>query len=173
MKRAQGLDKIILVPGNHGEEFIQNELRLDIKYVVRMSNFVGYMLMEAKRMGYKKILLAGHIGKFIKVSAGIFHTHSKVADARNEIMISNLALMGAPLEFLQEIDKCVTAEGAVEIIDQSEYTGVYEILCNKCRDRVKQHLSDDDIEVGVYMFRMDKSYLAKSDNADSIVEVFR
>ena len=128
MKRAQGLDKIILVPGNHGEEFIQNELRLDIKYVVRMSNFVGYMLMEAKRMGYKKILLAGHIGKFIKVSAGIFHTHSKVADARNEIMISNLALMGAPLEFLQEIDKCVTAEGAVEIIDQSEYTGVVEVL---------------------------------------------
>ena len=168
-----GIDKIILVPGNHGEEFIQIELRLDIKYVVRMSNFVGYMLMEAKRMGYKKILLAGHIGKFIKVSAGIFHTHSKVADARNEIMISNLALMGAPLEFLQEIDKCVTAEGAVEIIDQSEYTGVYEILCNKCRDRVKQHLGDDDIEVGVYMFRMDKSYLAKSDNADSIVEVFR
>ena len=173
MKKEQGLDKIILVPGNHGEEFIQNELGLDIKYVVRMSNFVGYMLMEAKRMGYKKILLAGHIGKFIKVSAGIFHTHSKVADARNEIMISNLALMGAPLEFLQEIDKCVTAEGAVEIIDQSEYTGVYEILCNKCRDRVKQHLGDDDIEVGVYMFRMDKSYLAKSDNADSIVEVFR
>lgn len=173
MKKAQGMDKIILVPGNHGEEFIQNELRLDIKYVVRMSNFVGYMLMEAKRMGYKKILLAGHIGKFIKVSAGIFHTHSKVADARNEIMISNLALMGAPLEFLQEIDKCVTAEGAVEIIDQSEYTGVYEILCNKCRDRVKQHLGDDDIEVGVYMFRMDKSYLAKSDNAESIVEVFR
>ena len=168
MKSAQGLDKIILVPGNHGEEFIQNELGL-----VRMSNFVGYMLMEAKRMGYKKILLAGHIGKFIKVSAGIFHTHSKVADARNEIMISNLALMGAPLEFLKEIDKCVTAEGAVEIIDQSEYTGVYEILCNKCRDRVKQHLGDDDIEVGVYMFRMDKSYLAKSDNADSIVEVFR
>ncbi|MFQ7119553.1 MAG: cobalt-precorrin-5B (C(1))-methyltransferase CbiD [Intestinibacter sp.] len=51
MKRAQGLDKIILVPGNHGEEFIQNELGLDIKYVVRMSNFVGYMLMEANRIG--------------------------------------------------------------------------------------------------------------------------
>lgn len=54
MKRAQGIDQIILVPGNHGEEFIKNELGLDEKYVVRMSNFVGYMLMEAKRMGYKK-----------------------------------------------------------------------------------------------------------------------
>ena len=173
MKREQGLDKIILVPGNHGEEFIQNELGLDMKYVVRMSNFVGYMLMEAKRLGYKKLLLAGHIGKFIKVAAGIFQTHSKVADARNEIMISNLALMGAPVELLKQIDECVTAEGAVEIIDQSEYTGVYEILCNKCRDRVKQHLGDDSIDVGVYMFRMDKSYLGKSDNADSIVEVFK
>ena len=35
--------------------------------------------------------------------------------------------MGAPLEFLQEIDKCVTAEGAVEIIDDSEY---YRCLWN-------------------------------------------
>ena len=51
--------------------------------------------MEAKRMGFKKILLAGHIGKFIKLSAGIFNTHSKVCDARNEILIANLALMGA------------------------------------------------------------------------------
>ena len=107
MKREQGLDKIILVPGNHGEEFVQNELGLDIKYVVRMSNFVGYMLMEAKRLGYKKLLLAGHIGKFIKVAAGIFQTHSKVADARNEIMIANLALMGAPVEFLKQINECV------------------------------------------------------------------
>ena len=73
----------------------------------------------------------------------------------------------------EDIAMLTAYEGAVEIIDQSEYTGVYEILCNKCRDRVKQHLGDDDIEVGVYMFRMDKSYLAKSDNADSIVEVFR
>lgn len=48
--------------------------------------------------------MAGHIGKFIKISAGIFNTHSKVCDARNEIMISNLALMGAPLEFLKEIN---------------------------------------------------------------------
>lgn len=172
MKKVQGLDKIILVPGNHGEEFIRNKLQLDSKYVVRMSNFVGYMLMEAKRMGYKKILLAGHIGKFVKIAAGIFQTHSKVADARNEIIISNLALMGAPLDFLQKIDSCVTAEGAVEVIDESNYTELYDILCNKCRDRIKQYLCDDEIEVEVYMFRMDKSYLGKSDKADALTEVF-
>ena len=172
MKKEQGMDKIILVPGNHGEQFIKEHLKIDINNCVRMSNFVGYMLNEAKRLGYKKILMAGHIGKFIKISAGIFNTHSKICDARNEIMIANLALMGANLDFLQKINECVTAEGAVEIIDKSEYTEIYNILCNKCSERVKEYLNED-IEVEVYMFRMDKSLLGKSANADLLMEDFK
>lgn len=172
MKKAQGMDKIILVPGNHGEQFIREHLSIDINNCVRMSNFVGYMLNEAKRLGFKKILMAGHIGKFIKISAGIFNTHSKVCDARNEIMIANLALMGADLDFIKEINKCVTAEGAVEIIDKSKYTEIYNILCNKCKERVEQYLNED-IQVEVYMFRMDKSLLGKSTNADLLMEDFK
>ena len=172
MKKAQGMDKIILVPGNHGEEFIREQLKIDMNNCVRMSNFVGYMLNEAKRLGFKKILMAGHIGKFIKISAGIFNTHSKVCDARNEIMIANLALMGAGLDFIKEINECVTAEGAVEIIDKSNYTEIYNILCNKCKERVEEYLNED-IQVEVYMFRMDKSLLGKSTNADLLTEDFR
>ncbi|KHS58887.1 MULTISPECIES: cobalt-precorrin-5B (C(1))-methyltransferase CbiD [Terrisporobacter] len=172
MKKAQGMDKIILVPGNHGEEFIREHLKIDMNNCVRMSNFVGYMLNEAKRLGFKKILMAGHIGKFIKISAGIFNTHSKVCDARNEIMIANLALMGADLDFLKDINECVTAEGAVEIIDKSKYTEIYNVLCNKCKERVEEYLNED-IQVEVYMFRMDKSLLGKSTNADLLTEDFR
>jgi len=172
MKKAQGMDKIILVPGNHGEEFIRDYLKIDMSNCVRMSNFVGYMLNEAKRLGFKKILMAGHIGKFIKISAGIFNTHSKVCDARNEIMIANLALIGADLGFLKGINECVTAEGAVEIIDKSNYTQLYNILCNKCKERAEEYLNDD-IQVEVYMFRMDKSLLGKSKNADLLMEDFR
>lgn len=173
MKKEQGLDKIILVPGNHGEQFIREQLNLDMKYVVRTSNFIGYMLKEAQRIGYKKILMAGHIGKYIKVSAGIFNTHSKVADARSEILVSNLAMMKAPYEFLEKISECVTAEGAVEIIDDSEYTDIYNSVSNKCKDRIDKYLLDDEIDVEVMMFRMDKTLLGKSDGADSLVEVFR
>ncbi|HFL2403460.1 TPA: cobalt-precorrin-5B (C(1))-methyltransferase CbiD [Clostridioides difficile] len=174
MKKEQGLDKIILVPGNHGEQFIREKLNLDIKYVVRVSNFIGYMIKEAQRIGYKKILMAGHIGKFIKVSAGIFNTHSKVADARSEILLANLALMGARYEFLNKINQCVTTEEAVELINNSEYREVYNILSNKCKERVKQYLNEDsdDIDVEVIIFSMDKSLLGKSDNTDDLVEVF-
>ena len=172
MKKAQGMDKIILVPGNHGEEFIREQLKIDMNNCVRMSNFVGYMLNEAKRLGFKKILMAGHIGKFIKISAGIFNTHSKICDARNEIMIANLALMGAGLDFIKEINECVTAEGAVEIIDKSKYIEIYNVLCNKCKERVEEYLNED-IQVEVYMFRMDKSLLGKSTNADLLTDDFR
>lgn len=173
MKRAQGLDKIILVPGNHGEEFIREHLKIDMNNCVRMSNFVGYMLNEAKRLGFKKILMAGHIGKFIKLSAGIFNTHSKVADARSEILISNLALMKAPYDLLEKINECLTAEEAVEVINENNYTEFYDKVSNKCRYKVKQYLGDDDTEVEVIMFSMDKTLLGKSDNTDSLVEVFR
>lgn len=172
MKKAQGIDKVILVPGNHGEEFIREHLKIDMNNCVRMSNFVGYMLNESKRLGFKKILMVGHIGKFIKISAGIFNTHSKVCDARNEIIIANLALMGADLGLIKEIDECVTAEGAVEIIDKSKYTEMYNILCNKCKARVEEYLNEN-IQVEVYMFRMDKSLLGKSANADLLTEEFR
>lgn len=173
MKKEQGLDKIILVPGNHGEQFIREKLNLDMKYLVRTSNFIGYMLKEAQRMGYKKILMAGHIGKFIKLSAGIFNTHSKVADARSEILISNLALMKAPYDLLEKINECLTAEEAVEVINENNYTEFYDKVSNKCRYKVKQYLGDDDTEVEVIMFSMDKTLLGKSDNTDSLVEVFR
>ena len=173
MKKEQGLDKIILVPGNHGEQFIKENIGLDMKYVIRTSNFIGYMLKEAQRMGYKKILMAGHIGKFIKLSAGIFNTHSKIADARSEILISNLALMKAPYEFLEEISRCMTAEGAVELINNSEYKDFYKIVSNKCKYKIDQYLCDEEIEVAIMMFSMDKTLLGKSDNAGEIVEVFR
>ena len=144
-----------------------------MKYVVRTSNFIGYMLKEAQRIGFKKILMAGHIGKYIKISAGIFNTHSKVADARSEILISNLAMMGAPLEFLKKIESCVTAEGAVEIINESDYTNFYNLISNKCKFKIDQYLLDEDIDVGVMIFSMDKTLLGKSDNTNRLVEVFR
>ena len=173
MKKAQGLESIILVPGNHGEKFIKEKLNLDMKYVVRTSNFVGYMLKEAQRIGFKKILMVGHIGKYIKISAGIFNTHSKIADARSEILISNLAMMGAPYEFLKRIEGCVTAEAAVEIINESNYKDFYDLISNKCKLKIEQYLLDEEIDVEVMIFSMDKTLLGKSDNADSLVEVFR
>lgn len=171
MKKELGMDSIILVPGNHGESFISDRIG-ENSSVVRTSNFLGYMLMEAKRMGFKKILLAGHIGKFIKLSAGIFNTHSKVADARNEILIANLALMGATTELVRKIDTCLTTEEATDIVYENGFGEVFDIICEKCKKRAEMYV-DNEIEIEVFIFKMDKTVLGKSKNAEDMLESFR
>lgn len=175
MKKAQGLDKIILVPGNHGEMFIKEKLGIDMKYVVRTSNFIGYMLKEAQRIGFKQILMAGHLGKYVKIAGGIFNTHSKVADARNEILIANLALMNAPFELIKSTNECLTTEEFIDVLEKDEYREykeIYNILSQKCKERVDTHINYEEINVEVMIFSMDKELLGQSKKADDLKEVF-
>ncbi|QYE97801.1 cobalt-precorrin-5B (C(1))-methyltransferase CbiD [Paraclostridium sordellii] len=175
MKKAQGLDKIILVPGNHGEMFIKEKLGIDMKYVVRTSNFIGYMLKEAQRIGFKQILMAGHLGKYVKIAGGIFNTHSKVADARNEILIANLALMNAPFELIKSTNECLTTEEFIDVLEKDEYREykeIYNILSQKCKERIDTHINDEEINVEVMIFSMDKELLGQSKKAGDLKEVF-
>lgn len=175
MKKAQGMDKIILVPGNHGEMFIKESLGIDSKYIVRTSNFIGYMLKEAQRIGFKKILMAGHLGKYVKIAGGIFNTHSKVADARNEILIANLALMNAPFELINKVNECLTTEEFIEILEDDKYKKykeIYNILSEKCKKRIDIYMNDDEIDIEVMIFSMEKKLLGESKKAGDLKEVF-
>lgn len=163
IKKEAGYDEIILVPGNIGLDTMVDTLGFDREKIVKMSNFIGYMLMECKRLGFNKIIIGGHIGKLIKLSAGIIDTHSRIADARNEVMVSNLALVGANIEFLKKIDSCVTTDAMIPIIKEYGYEDVFDIIAKKCVARAKKHIRDDEnsFEVSVYLFSMDGELLAK------------
>ena len=140
MKRAQGMTSVILVPGNHGERFVQEHMQIDAERVVTMSNFVGYMLQEAQRLGFQHVVLVGHLGKLIKGAAGIFHTHSHIADGRMETLVARLALLGAPHEFLRAVFECSTTEAAMELIEQQGWQAVYDDIAQAIGERVKQML---------------------------------
>lgn len=175
MKKAQGMDKVILVPGNHGEMFIKESLGIDSKYIVRTSNFIGYMLKEAQRIGFKKILMAGHLGKYVKIAGGIFNTHSKVADARNEILIANLALMNASFELINKVNECLTTEEFIEILEDDKYKKykeIYNTISEKCKKRIDIYINDDEIDIEVMIFSMEKKLLGESKKAGDLKEVF-
>lgn len=131
----KGHDKIVLVPGNYGENFLKEQTSINFDYAVQMSNFVGYVLLEVMRIGFKKVLLVGHLGKFIKIAGGIFSTHSKDSDARNEIMIANLALLDAPLSLLQAVDAALTTEAQYVVIKEAGYEAVYQHIVDKIKER--------------------------------------
>ena len=75
-------ENIILVPGNYGEKLAKS---LDLKGgIVKISNFIGDSILYIYNKGFKSMTLVGHIGKFSKLSIGIFNTHSNISDARME-----------------------------------------------------------------------------------------
>src|SRR5512143_953193 len=73
--KAQGLSTVTLVLGYVGERFCKNVLHLREDSVIKIGDHVGYMLDRCKEKGFKEVLLAGHIGKLVKVAAGQFNTH--------------------------------------------------------------------------------------------------
>ncbi|MBW5407816.1 cobalt-precorrin-5B (C(1))-methyltransferase CbiD [Morganella morganii] len=175
MKRAQGMTRVFLVPGNHGERFVSEQLGLDGVYVVTMSNFVGYMLQEATRLKFEQVVILGHFGKLVKIAAGIFHTHSHIADARMETLISNLALIGAPLSLLQEVDDCTTTEAAIELINAQGWQAVYPQIAEKICDRINQMLrfSDEPPHCDAILFSFDNQVLGTNRPLSAITEGFR
>lgn len=164
MQKTKGMSTAYLAPGNHGTAFLIERFHVNGEDIVKISNFVGYMLMEAKRLGFKKIFLVGHIGKLVKVAGGIFNTHSRVSDARNEILIANLALMGAPTELLKYVEKTRTTDESVDKILDEGYGEVYNILARKCVKRSKEHMRDENIDMYVALFSLDGRLLGVSDD---------
>ncbi|MBB1069514.1 cobalt-precorrin-5B (C(1))-methyltransferase [Limosilactobacillus sp. RRLNB_1_1] len=163
--RKRGDNTIILVPGNYGEDFAKDELGIPNAKIVQMSNFVGYVLHETQRLGFTKVLIVGDLGKMIKVAGGIFSTHSKDADARAEIMVANLALMGGvPTAFLRKINQCLTTISMIKMIDEAGYQDVYQMIADKIKLRAEKLLAhrEPHVEIDAVIFSRESGFLAAS-----------
>lgn len=170
LKRAAGMDRVILVPGNHGERFVREYLGLSGEQVVTMSNFVGYMIEEAVRLGFRHIVLVGHPGKLVKIAAGIFHTHSHIADARMETLVAHLALLGAPHALLLAVSECDTTEAAMEHIDAAGFSHLYDHLATRICQRIEQMLrfTHNPPQCDAVMFSFDNKVLGANRPVEAI-----
>lgn len=119
---AYGHKTIVLTPGHYGYRVATERFKVPAEAVIQMSNFVGFLLEEAAYRGIEKVILLGHIGKLIKVSGGIFHTHNRVADARMEILVAHAALTGIKVDTLARLAELPTTEGvALELLLLGEH----------------------------------------------------
>lgn len=174
--RKRGDKALVLVPGNYGEDFAKDELGIPDSKIVQMSNFVGYVLHETQRLGFNKVLIVGDLGKMVKVSGGIFSTHSKDADARAEIMVANLALLGGvPTEFLQQIYGCLTTISMIKLINQAGYQAVYQMIVDKIRARTMKLLAhrEPHVEIDAVIFSRETGFLAASKPLEEIKDEWR
>lgn len=168
----QGYRSVVLAPGNYGEDFATNVLGIPPHRIVNMSNFVGHVLKEVQRIGFTRVLMVGHMGKFVKVAGGIFSTHSKDSDARMEIIMANLALLGAPVELLEKVDQCITTDAAGTLIEEYHYEEVYQVLVDKMKFRSERLLRNrkPEVSIDVVTFGTEAGYLASTQTLEEIAE---
>lgn len=172
MAKAEGLNKLVLVPGNYGRDVAKNIYRIDDKYIFKTSNFIGFMLDKALEIGFNKILFIGHLGKIVKVAGGIFHTHSHIADGRLEILTAHLALMAAPLELLEKVMESNTTEEATEWILKYNYQEVFQTLAKTITDKCRQR-TFNKIQLATVIFSMQEGVLAQCPSVIEIMEEFK
>lgn len=165
--KALGYDTIVFVPGKIGEEIAINKYSLPKNAVIQTSNFVGYMLEAAVEAGVKQILLFGHLGKLVKVAAGIFHTHNRVADARLETISAYLAASGASSVAVQEILDCTTTEAALSVIERYQMARVYPLLASRASLRAERYVFND-LQVGTVLITLKGDILGLDDRGRAI-----
>lgn len=95
------------------------------------------MLDKAVEKGVKDILIFGHSGKIIKLAGGIYDTHSKVADARNEILTAYSSPFINDKQILKNILYSNTTEEIVKILEKENILHeVFNLIAERVVERV-------------------------------------
>ena len=158
LKENKGDDWVIFSFGNHGKKYCEN-LGLDMERVVLMSNYAGFMFECAAELGFRRIILTGHIGKAVKLAGGIYNTHSRTADCRMEIMGANAFLIGESYENIMKILKSNTVEEACEYVEKKE---LFNLIADKAAQKSKEYVRDEKIECEVMLFAFSGKELGHS-----------
>ena len=157
--KAAGYSSVILTPGQMGESFAINNFAFPVHSIAQTSNFVGYMLDAAADAGFARIMLWGHHGKLVKVAGGIFHTHSRIADSRAEIIAAYAASAGCSAELVRNILATVTAEAAWTMLKERGLSDVYGIIAERAAVRAYEYVREK-IPVDVTMLDYDGNIVA-------------
>lgn len=169
MLKENGIDRCCVVPGNYGRDFLAEQLGVDTDQAVKCSNYIGETIDAAVNLEMRSLLLIGHIGKLIKVAAGVMNTHSRQADCRMEVLASHGAMAGLGQEQVKKIMNCITTTEALEILREA---GVLEDVMVSVMGKMEQaliHRAGKQLKLGVIMFS-EGEILGKAGKVTEILE---
>lgn len=165
-QRALGREDVVISPGNYGLDFLKNTYHYDLDKSVKCSNFIGLTIDMAVEEGFRRLLLAGHIGKLIKVAGGIMNTHSGEGDCRMELLTAFAVKCGMASEAAARILTCVTTEEAVRILEKG---GKRQEVMDYAMERILFYLdkrAQGRLTIECIMYANDFGTLARSKEAE-------
>lgn len=170
--RADGEKKLLLAIGNYAETFIREHEEFHHGRAVMCSNFIGAALEIGVELEFESILLVGHLGKLVKLGAGIMNTHSHFADGRMEVLVTCGVIAGVELEILRKIPECMTVDAALEILEQSEkFPEILEILSEKIAFHMNEKVHSK-IKTAAVGFSFKNPIILKTAMADELLQEY-
>ena len=167
---AMGEQYMLVTPGNYGADYLREHMELPFEKNIKCSNYVGETIDMAVDMGVKGILFISHIGKFVKVAAGIMNTQSHSADARMEVLCSNAIRAGGDLACARSILQCNTTDEALRVLDENH---ILKETMKEITDRIQfylDHRSYQQILLGAVIFSNEYGYLGQTANAAELID---
>lgn len=162
----EGFDYVAVSPGNYGLDFMRKRYGYDLDKSVKCSNFVGATIDMAVELGFRKMLLTGHIGKLIKVAGGIMNTHSREADCRMELLAALCLTEGMDSGQARRILECVTTEEAIPILEES---GKLRPVMDRAAERICSYMekrSGGKLRADCILYANEFGELARSGRAE-------
>ncbi len=179
VKAAEGSRYLILTPGNYGQDFIREKLKIPLNRAVKCSNYIGDAFTFAWNEHFRGILLIGHIGKLIKVGAGVWNTHSRYGDRRMEELERCIQEAGYS-EYKAAIKECITTEEALSVLEEYEICQeVMQMAALRIRQtlhRWKKEQGFDECRAAdeeVIIFSKQHAITGMTDCAQNLLQKFR
>ena len=167
--RVRGVEDLLIVPGNYGRDFACGQLELNMDEAVSCSNYFGPTLDAACVLGFKRLLIVGHIGKMAKVAGGIMNTHSRVADCRVEVLTAHAALVGAPQDAVRRIMEAATTDAALDVLGECGLVEpTMESLMGSLADKLSHRVAGA-LQVEAIVFSNVHGVLGKTPGADALL----
>lgn len=165
-RRAEGFDYVAVSPGNYGLDFMKRTYGYDLERSVKCSNFIGDTIDMAIELGFRRMLLTGHIGKLIKVAGGIMNTHSREGDCRMELLAAFSVKQMVEPEIIRQILECVSTEEAVRLLKE---TGKSQQVMGYAMERICYYLGKRSrglLQTDCILYANEFGELAKSEGAE-------
>lgn len=167
---AMGEEYLLVTPGNYGAEYLRDHMELPFEKNIKCSNYVGETIDMAVDMGVKGILFVSHIGKFVKVAAGIMNTHSHSADGRMEVLCAGAVRAGGSLECARRLLECNTTDEALSVLKSNDLLEkTMKIVTEKIQFYL-DHRSYHQILLGAVVFSNEYGYLGQTEHAAELIE---
>ena len=173
VQRASGKEIVAVSPGNYGQDYMKSAYGYDIDKSVKCSNYIGECLNYAMDLGFRKLLLTGHIGKLIKVSGGILDTHSRMGDCRMELLTAATLIAGIDADTARQVLSSVTTEDGLKLIKEAGLLeGSMNVVMEKVMDTLNRR-ADGRMQVECIMYSNDFGCLGMSGGAMELLTALK